>query len=187
MKVFYTASYYGKEKYQKYYDMVLRAIEKSGAEIVSPEKGNYLDLLTKEEQKKAKDEKERHYLAIKKGIEWADVVVIEVSQEDFQLGHEATLAIFNKKPVLCLSIHEDFSKKIKNKYFYGHKYGEMNVEEIVEEFLNKIKGRKLEVRFNCFLSGAQDDFLEKRTKIVGMNKSEYLRKLIDEDRNLGRN
>jgi len=182
MKVFYTASYYGKEKYQKYYDAVLRAIEKSGAEIVSPEKGNYLNLLTKEEQKRAVDEKERHYLAIKKGIEWAEVVIIEVSWEDFQLGHEATLAILNKKPVLCLSIHEDFSIKIKNKYFYGNKYSEMNVEEAVEEFLARMKGRKLEVRFNCFLSEAQDNYLSKKAKMVRMNKSEYLRELLEKDK-----
>jgi len=182
MKVFYTASYFGKEKYQKYYNLVLAAIGENGAEIVSPEKGNYLGLLTKEEQEKTKDEKERHYLAIKKGIEWAEAEIIEVSQEDFQLGHESTLAILNKKPVLCLSIHEDFSKKIINKYFYGHKYSEMNVEEIVEEFLNKIKERKLEVRFNCFLSETQDSYLSKKAKLTGVNKSEYLRNLIEKDK-----
>lgn len=182
MNIFYTASYYGKEKYQKYYDLVLAVIEKSGAEIVSPEKGNYLGLLTEREQKKVKDEKERHYLAIKKGIEWAEAVIIEISQEDFQLGHEATLAILNKKPVLCLSIYEDFSMKIKNKYFHGGKYSEMNVEEIIEEFLSKIKGRKLEVRFNCFLSEAQDNYLSKKAKLAGINKSEYLRELLEKDR-----
>src|SRR5688500_6276301 len=100
MKIFFTNSFHGKEKYQKHYDMVLSAIQQTGAEIVSPELGNYKKILTQVEMHSLKSEEQIHYEAIKKGILWADAVIIEVSHEDFQLGHEATLASLNRKPVL---------------------------------------------------------------------------------------
>ena len=39
MEIFYTASYYGKSKYQKFYNLVLMTLENANADIISPEKG----------------------------------------------------------------------------------------------------------------------------------------------------
>jgi len=182
MKIFYTASYYGKEKYQKYYDLVLKAIRETGVELLSTESGNYLSILQKKELKRFKSQKQIHYEAIRKGIQWADATVIEISNEDFQLGHEATLAIESKKHVLCLSIHEDFSKKIINPYFHGAKYNEYNIEEVVDDFIDMVKNEQLDERFNLFLSTRQITYIEEVARRKGMNMSEYIRMLIDEDR-----
>ena len=181
MKVFYTASYYGKSKYQKYYDIILKALENLKLDIVSPEKGNYKELLTKKELEAYKGAKAIHYEAIKKGILWADAVIIEISNEDFQLGHEATLAIQNKKHILALSLHEDFSEKIKNRYFHAAKYNEFNYEEILENFIYLVGGETLDQRFNMFLSTRQLTHLEKAAKEHKVNMSEYVRMLIDLD------
>lgn len=183
MKVFYTASYYGKEKYQKYYDLVLAVLEKTGVEVISPEKGNYKRVLgVKERERLGDNPRLVHYEAIRKGIGLADAVIIEVSNEDFQLGHEATLATQAKKHVLCLSIHEDFSEKIINRYFHGARYNEYDVEEIVAGFVKRSKKESLGERFNMFLSAGQTEYLKKRAKESGMTGSEYLRELIDKDR-----
>jgi hypothetical protein len=179
MKIFFTASYYGKEKYQKYYDMVLASLEKLNVEVVSPEKENYLDLLTKRDIKRLKGDRRIHYEAIRKGILWADAVVIEISNEDFQLGHEATLTIQNKKHVLCLSLNEDFSEKIHNKFFHAAKYNQFNIEEIVEKFVRMVSTKRLDQRFNLFLSSDQLKYLEKASQENNVNKSEYIRTLID--------
>lgn len=181
MKIFYTASFYGKKKYQKYFDLVLNSIERMKVDLRSPEKGNYLDLITRKDKKRLKNNRLIHYEAIRKGIQWADAVIIEISNEDFQLGHEATLAIQNKKPVLCLSIYEDFGKKINNKYFHGAKYNEYNVHVIVGEFIRKAKKELLSERFNCFLSPSQVQYLKKSSEEKNMNMSEYLRELIEKD------
>ncbi|MBI4098373.1 MAG: hypothetical protein HY426_05045 [Candidatus Levybacteria bacterium] len=182
MKIFYTASFYGKEKYQKYYDLVLDAISATGVEVLSPEKGNYLNILKAAQVEKLNDKQRIHYEAIRKGIAWAQGVIIEISNEDFQLGHEATLAIQSKKHVLCLSIYEDFSKKIINPYFHGLKYNEYNVEEAVENFVDLVRQESLNQRFNLFLNERQLTYLEKAAKENSVNKSEYIRKLIDNDR-----
>ncbi len=178
MRIFYTASYFGKEKYQTLYDLVRKTIESTGVELISPEIGNYLSVL-EEKDYKQKSKKKLHYEAIRRGISNSQAVVIEISHEDFQLGHEATLTIMAKKPVLCLSIHEDFSKKIVNPYFFAAKYNEYNIEEIVSNFIKRIEKESLDHRFNLFLSKRQTELLETASKKAGMNNSEYIRMLID--------
>jgi predicted DNA binding CopG/RHH family protein len=182
MKVFYTASYYGKEKYQRYYNMVLQALKQTGVEIISPELGNYKQVLSSSLRKKLKSEKRIHGEAIRKGILISDAVVIEASHEDFQLGFEAAFAVENKKPLLCLSTHENFSEKMKYRYLIGAKYNEYNIEEIVENFIEMIKKDQLSKRFNCFLTSSQITYLKKSAKLNNINISEYLRELIDKDR-----
>lgn len=182
MKIFYTASFYGKENYQKYYDMVLNAITSTGVEVLSPEKGNYLNVLNAKQLVQLKDRQKIHYEAIRKGIQWAQGVIIEISNEDFQLGHEATLAIQAKKHVLCLSVHEDFSKKIINPYFHGLKYNQYNIEETIENFIKMVREESLDQRFNLFLNQKQLAYLQEAAMKNELNKSEYLRLLIDNDR-----
>jgi len=182
MTVFYTASYYGKEKFQKYYDLVLEAIEKCGVEVVSPEKGNYLDMVSGAEKKRLKDDRAIHYEAIRRGIEAADAVVMEISNEDFQLGHEATLAIQNKKHVLCLSLTEDVSLRVRHRYLHGAKYNEDSVWWVIEEFVRKIRGEAKAERFNMFLSVNQAAYLGAAASKMGLTKSEYIRRLVDAER-----
>lgn len=182
MVVFYTASYYGKDKYQKWFDIVRHTIEKFNVQLISPEVGNYMDVLKPEERKTITDPKLLHYEAIKQSIHISDVVVIEISHEDFQLGHEATLAIMDKKPVLCLSIHDDFSKRNNNEYFFGAKYNERNIEGIIQDFFAKARELRHAKRFNMFLYPTQLAHLEKAGKHYGMNMSEYIRRLINLDR-----
>lgn len=177
MKIFFTASFEGKKKYQKSYDMILNYIEELGHEVVSPEKGNYKKLLSKKDLEQS--EKAVHYSAIKKGILWADAVVLEISTEDFQLGHEATLAIQNKKPVLCLSRDENYAEKIKDRYFFGGKYNQFNFEELIENFLTKVEKQSLNRRFNLFLSERQFELLQKKANENKVSISEYLRSLIE--------
>jgi len=162
--------------------MVLGAIEATGAHVISPEKGNYLETLTSVVKSKLKDEKELHYEAIRKGILLADGVIIEASHEDFQLGTEAAFAVDNKKHILCLSINENFSEKMKKRYFKGAKYNEFNVEEIVDNFVQMVAQNHYSERFNCFLSPSQIHYLKRKSKANNMNSSEYIRKLIDDDR-----
>ncbi|MCA9374962.1 hypothetical protein KC622_01380 [Candidatus Dojkabacteria bacterium] len=181
IKVFYTASYYGKKKYQKNYDQVLRAIERNEVDIISPELGGYEKVLSVSERSAVKSHDLVHYRAIRKGIQLCDATIIEISNEDFQLGHEATLAILNKKPVLCLSIYEDFSKKIDSPYFHGAHYNEFNLDFVVSDFIKKVSSNRLDQRFNLFLSRTQLEKLEKFSKEAKTTKSEYLRSLIEKN------
>ncbi len=182
LTIFYTSSYYGKEKYQDYYDTVKQALQSFPVTLISPEVGNYLSVLPPKVIENLKDPKLIHYEAIRRGIALSDAVVIEVSQEDFQLGHEATLSIMEKKPVMCLSIHEDFSKKIKHDFFFAARYQKDTVKPILQDFLSKVREMSLARRFNLFLYPQQLDFLSLAAKQQGINMSEYLRQLINRER-----
>ncbi len=184
MKLFWTASYTGKAQYQKNYDLVSRAIDSQpDLEIISTEKGNYLDLVPPTVREKLQAHPTKlHYDAVRRGILWSDAVIIEISQEDFQLGHEATLAMQSKKHVLCLSIHEDFSEKISNRYFHGAKYNRTTIEEQIESFLKLAQKDLLSRRFNLFLTSSQEQFLKAKGIESGEGASDYLRSLIDQDR-----
>src|SRR5690606_24777736 len=104
-------------------------------ELIATELGNYKQILTKSDLKKVASSEEEHYLAIKKGIKWADLIVLELSHESFQVGHEATIAMLDKKRVLGLSIYRDWSKNIINDYFHGAKYNEYNIRSVINDFL----------------------------------------------------
>ncbi len=181
MKIFWTASYSGKAEYQKDYDLVGRAIDaQPDVEVVATEKGNYKDILSPTIRASLEDRPSLlHYEAIRCGILWSDAVIIEISQEDFQLGHEATLAIQAKKHVLCLSTHEDFSQKIDNRYFHAAKYNKMTIDEIIEDFLVLARKDLLSRRFNLFLTSSQEQFLKSKGQESGLGASDYLRSLID--------
>ncbi len=181
MKLFWTASYHGKSLYQKNYDLVGKVLDsQSGLEIVATEKGNYLDLVPPSIRERLKNHPQKlHYEAVRRGILAADAVAIEMSQEDFQLGHEATLAIQAKKHVLCLSVHEDFSAKIDNRYFHGAKYNRATVEEQIEAFLALAQKDLLSRRFNLFLTSAQEQFLKSKGLESGLGASDYVRSLVD--------
>ena len=182
MRIFYTVSYYGKNQYQKYYDLVLDALEKTGAEVYSPEKQNHLQLLPKRKQHALKNDPHRlHYEAIKYGIQQTDVSVIEVSFQDIQIGYETALAVQHKKPLLCLSIHEDFSQKILHPYFFGAKYSDVSIDNIIEEFIKKIQKKRFSERFNFFLSPTQLNYLKTSSNKRALTTSEYLRELIEKD------
>ena len=160
MIVFYTASYFGKKKYQKDYDLVLNTLKQFGVQLIGTEVGNYKDFVDEatRERLKAKP-KLLHYEAIRQGIHMADAVVLEVSNEDFQIGHEASLAIAEKKPVLCLSVNEDVSFRVINDYLFGAKYNQRNVKSVVQDFLAKARRMSLSQRFNLFLYPHQIDYL----------------------------
>ncbi len=181
LKIFWTASYHGKQKYQKYYDMVGRAIDaQPDSEVVATEKGNYKDILPPTIRAKLESQPDLlHYEAIRRGILWADAVIIENSHEDFQLGHEATLAMQAKKHVLCLSIHEDFSQKINNRYFHAGKYNRASIDVIIEDFLSQAKKDLLSRRFNLFLTSSQEQYVKKMGEESGQGASGYLRALIE--------
>lgn len=169
MNIFFTCSYTGKSKYQKYYDLIIRSIIKTGVSLQSPE----LD------KNFPPPDKIPHYQKIKEGIVQADAVIMDVSDEGFQLGYEAAQAIQNKKHVLVLSLLRDFNQKIDNRYFHAAKYSEMNIDEIISDFINKLQKHQFDQRFNFFLSQKQLIALNLNSSKLGLNKSDYLRKLID--------
>lgn len=183
LKIFWTAAYHGKPQYQKYYDLLGRIIDSQpDVEVIATEKGNYQSLVPITLRPKLSPER-LHYEAIRRGILWADAVIIEISHESFQLGHEASLAMQAKKHVLCLSTHEDYSSKLDNRYFHASRYNKITIEEQIESFLKLARRDLLSRRFNLFLTSSQLQFVKKMGAESGEGASSYIRSLIEKERN----
>jgi len=169
MKIFFTCSYTGKTIYQKYYDLIISSIQKTGVSLSSPE----LD------KNFPPPDKPPHFQKIKDGIFNSDAVIMDVSDEGFQLGFEAAQAIQNKKHVLVLSLHRDFTQKVNNRYFHAAKYSELNIDDIISDFISSLRHHQFDQRFNCFLSQKQLNILDQNATKANQTKSEYIRNLID--------
>lgn len=139
MKIFIITPFEGKKYYQKDIDRIIEVIESTGATVISPEKKReYLDAFREENIKGLGDQERVHYEFIREGVKNADAVVVEASYEDFRVGHETTLAILYKKPVLCLSKNIDYGKYIRHEGFRGAQYDSHNVEKLVLDFLTEV-------------------------------------------------
>lgn len=181
MTVFFTASYYGKQRLQEYYDLISETLSTFPISVIGTESGNYLSKLPAKIKNRIKDRNRLHYEAIRYGISHADAVVIEISNPDFQLGHEASLALQAKKHVLCLSIEEDLSLKIRNEYFHGARYNKFSLQRILRNFFADIAKEKLKNRYNMFLSDKQLAYVRERSQLEEVSTSEYIRQLIEDD------
>ncbi|MEK7129763.1 MAG: ribokinase [Patescibacteria group bacterium] len=147
MKIFFTSPYDGRKQYQRYIDVIIATVESIGAQVISPEKTReYQDALSRENIQKLGSRDRAHYEFIRQGIANADAVIIEASYEDFRVGHEATLAIIYKKPVLCLSQKKDYGQLIRHEDFQGKKYTEKNLRKLVLDFLSGVSRKILKKR-----------------------------------------
>lgn len=168
MKVLFLYSTSGREKYQKDYDLVETKLEEF------PE----IKVLTMGDSRKYKNHS--YYKTLKRRIYEADALVIENTHQSFRLGHEATLAVMKKKPVLVLSQTEDLSEKIKLNFFFGAKYRRLTLEDTLSHFIKIARKKVLSRRLNLFISEEQEEFLQKSSRMMQTNKSEFIRSLIEE-------
>ena len=120
---------------------------------------------------------------VKRAIFEADGVIIEASYQSFRLGFEAMYALSQNKPVLVLSKFRDYSKLIDQPNFFGAKYTEFTLPDEIDKFLKHVEKHRLRNRFNLFISDEHKKHLEKKAKFYGVSMSEYVRKLIEEDKN----
>lgn len=179
MRVFLASSYYGMDKYKDSYTLILEKLKSENIELLSFQSRNLISTLRLTEFAKKRSKASVHSESIVRGIKWAQAVIFEVSHEDLKLGFELNSAITNHKPILALSLHEDFSKKIDHPLFFGAKYNSKNIDGIIHKFIEDNKKELLSERFNLFLSPRQLTKLTSQAQDRKMNSSEFLRFLID--------
>lgn len=173
MKIFFISAYSGKQKYQKDYDRIIELIESTGATVIGAEKNReYQGNFTPENIKKYGGKEKVHYEFIRQGILKADGLVVEASFNDLRVGHEMTLALLYKKPVLCLSQSLDYGKYIQHDYFTGKLYSQKNLKVIVLKFIEKVSGlikanRNIGYRVNEKKWSTQKLAIQKQIAILG--------------------
>ena len=153
--------------------------------VVSPEIGNLTQVLDDKTKVRIKNVRARHNKAVKKGIELCEAAVFEVSYESLGIGTEISLALSLKKPVLVLSSTKDYSDHIQHELYQASLFEPdkpAKSKAVIQDFLAFVRTKSQAQRFNMFLYPHQLGHLEEAGKGLNMNKSEYVRHLINQDK-----
>lgn len=179
MKVFFACSFRGKKLYQEYFNQVIGTLKKNKVEVISKETNEYEDILGKKITSILTPE-EMHYLFVKTGIDKSNAVIVDISRESFQLGHEATIALLYNKPVLCLSKGEISNIKVYDPRLRLESYNsKADINRIINSFLNEVRNKYLSVRLHVNLSPEHKNFLDWYGAKSGKNISQIIRDSID--------
>lgn len=144
MKVAFIVPFAGKQQYQRDYDDIFRAIEAAGATVLGPENKKsrlYREVISQDSRLHGRSR--AHYDFVRKSILDSDAVVVEASYEDFRVGHETTLALLYRKPVLALSQRLDLGGYIHHPDFTGVRYRPSQARDVVATFLDQVRRRRV--------------------------------------------
>lgn len=122
---------------------------------------------------------------LQKSISESDCVIIEGSVVSLSLGYVLTESLNLGKPVLFLikkngvNTTNRFAMSIKSRFLTNQVYSNISdLKKILSVFFNKNKFIK--TRFNLVLPNDTNSFITKRSKDLGVSKTEYILDLIDE-------
>jgi len=167
MKVFFTASYHGKAKFQKNYNIIIDSLKSHKIIVLSFE------------SKKTINNKNLHK-EIVHFIKKADFVLIECSVNSFKLGHEATLALLHNKPVFCISQEGELTEYIKLPMFHSFTYKTVrNIPFLIDSIVKLYTNRYKTERINLLLNSSQKAFLVDKAQQENKSVSSLIREIID--------
>ena len=179
MKIYFTASISGKEKYLSNYKMIIEALKNLDVQILS----NHVLITDREDIEKVSPEDERKfYDKVNEWINQSDIVIAEVSHQSTSIGHEITHAFSKNKPVILLHV-EDKSpilfKGIKSDRLQLIEYHVEDLESQLKKAINFASDNQ-DTRFNFFISPEHQNYLDWIAKHRKIPRSVFLRRLIEE-------
>jgi hypothetical protein len=176
MNVYFTASIVGKKKYLDHYEEIIRVLKKNGHSVTSDHiihaSENLINL-------QSERNREQFHKKLRKWIMDSQCMVVETSFPSISVGFEISLALNLNKPVLVLYTNEapTLLSGYNDEKMICQQYNIQNVANIIEDFLNYVKGTS-EHRFTFFITTEMNQFLEEISKKKKVPKSVYLRHLI---------
>lgn len=181
MKVYLNASLRGKKRYEKNFELLKKAIEAAGHEVVAaPVLEGDIDEKIEGELKKVTDYFKRRRGWLKK----SDVCVFEVSFPSTGIGFEIALALQLSKPVVAFHVEDapknEVIETIKDEKFQVVEYQLDKLAKVVQSALD-YASEQMDTRFNFFISPEIGSYLDWVSKMKKVPRAVYLRKLIEED------
>ncbi|MFA9288355.1 MAG: CopG family transcriptional regulator [Weeksellaceae bacterium] len=180
MKIFYTATYQGKDQFGAYYRQIYDEIKKLGYTHLDDEvvRITYDEYVNKMNQGRAIQVK--NYQETIDFIKNADICVLETSAHSLGLGFIVQKSLEMGKPTIVLHYDEYppyFLQGIEDEKLIIKSYDEKTLKKAVKDVLQEAR-EKRDKRFNFFLSPKLLDYLDKASKVEGVTKSKLLRDMI---------
>jgi predicted HicB family RNase H-like nuclease len=181
MKVYFTSSITGLNKFRKNCEKVSQILRKNRHKVCE----DFLKITKEQDRKETEKKSDFIYEYIIKKINEADIFIGEMSYRSTPVSYQLTYALEHKKPCLYLyekdngnPVHAVF-KGNPSKYLTIIEYEAVDLEDIIDGFIKKSKKLMMR-RFNFLIPAELDDKLRIKAAIEGVSKGEYLRKIIED-------
>lgn len=116
-----------------------------------------------------------------------DVIIAEVSYENFGVGYQVATAVQQKKPILLLrrkiAGKSAFVTGVEDGWVQYAEYDEGDVDSIVDHFLKENDITTKDMRFNFFIDRPIYNYLRWSALKTGKTKAEILRELVQREIN----
>lgn len=181
MKIFFTASQRGKEKFTKYYQVIENEIKRLGYNLIED------DLLTIKSndfysQFKENDQEShiKFYRDELKRLQDSEINIFECSFHSLSIGFIIEKSLELNKPTIVL-YHKEyrplFLSGVEDEKLIVKSYTEKDLARTLKNALNEAQDQR-DKRFNFFISPRLLQYLEKACKKEGCTKSYFIRNLI---------
>lgn len=181
MKIYFNAAVSTKAEYGAVYKKIVSILEQMGHTVIAEHiLGPQLNDLLNE----SKEQRNKYYQKMKRSIKNCDIMVAEISfPSTVHVGHELTLAMEYKKPVLAL--YQSQKKPVlfwgvEEEQFFAAEYSEENLKSVLEESLIYLTNQ-MDTRFNFFISPSIGHYLDWISQKKKIPRSVYLRTLIEKE------
>jgi len=182
MKVFFSAARSARSEYGGVYQKIVETLQKKSFQVYDDTKAFLdVDVLALTD----KDKKQVYHKMIAE-MDKADLSVFEASwPSSIHTGHKITLSYWKNKPVIALyregkGYEPILFRGIESKKVLWVSYTEDNLEKKLLAALEEAR-KMLDIRFNLFIPRELMAYLDWVAKDVGINRSEYIRRLIEKE------
>lgn len=179
MKIFFTASLSGKDKYITNYEKIVTILKKNGYDLVS---NHVLESEKELVSKESLEERQKYQKKFHQWINKADIVVAEISYPSTGVGYQLTHSLEKGKPVLALYTEDKVPVALlgepSDKLIMAP-YSIDKLESVLIDLLNDAQ-KQMDVRFNFFISPKIGAYLDWISKYKKFPRAVFLRRLIEE-------
>ena len=181
MKIYFSASVLQKPGVGDSYNQIVQVVKSFGCEVVTTL--GIFDMTMVDGQNKNNLEKVSFLGDWEAAVKKTDIAILEVSHPStVNVGVELVRLIDKGRPVVCLYregkcpsfVDHDFSNRL-----IRLEYDPDNLREVINYGLEEARSM-INRRFTFYISGKIENFLDNMAKKTGVNRSEYIRNLIEE-------
>ncbi|PIS15741.1 hypothetical protein COT62_02070 [Candidatus Roizmanbacteria bacterium CG09_land_8_20_14_0_10_41_9] len=180
MKVYFTASIFGKKYHLQNYLQIVNALKSKGYSVIADHILNSSETKIRME---TKTERLKFHEKLERWIQSSDCMIVETTFPSISVGYEISLALGLGKPVLILYSQGDPPSLLahhKDEKLLCERYTSATLRDIIEDFVNFVEAAA-DARFTFFITPKIASHLEEVSRKEKMPKSVYLRRLIEAD------
>jgi len=182
MKVYFVASSTGIKKYLKQYRLIIKIVGQLGHQIID----EWLEkevAAQKKETPRLKNLRENIFQRSISAIMKSDVIIAEISMPSGSVGYQVAFALDHDIPVLCLCLKNrqnyipSMIKTNPSQNLTILLYTQSSLLKILTDYFRSRP--KNQVKFNLYISREMKRYLNWKSKITRIPKSEIVRQLIE--------